>query len=154
MNPTFKAGDLLTCIRKEKVWFDLTIGRVYEAANDSFIATEKRGQRADQCEFVEIVDNDSCEPYTEWKVSTFEPAPIRTAQEAQDVPMIMKIEGYNTGWHIVGLSEVKFYWDGKSWSRQEKDAKKFTELHLIRDEMDFIENQCGLTHNPPEPERA
>ncbi len=61
---TFKAGDNLKCIFKSKDWFDLTIGGKYVATSDSFMHGNQ--------ESVEIVQNDSWEPYTVWDVSFFE----------------------------------------------------------------------------------
>lgn len=58
----FKKGDRLICLHMEER-FDLHVGGVYLAAGDSFVHGES--------EFVELEQNDSGVPHTNWYVYRF-----------------------------------------------------------------------------------
>lgn len=60
-----KKGDQLLCYRKEPhlPWMDITEGKIYEAAEDSYTEVD--------VEFVELVANDSDEPYMHYYACSF-----------------------------------------------------------------------------------
>lgn len=58
-------GDIVTCVNKDKDFFDITIGNTYVVKDVVYIDNE---------EYVEIEYNDSEEPYTYWPSNWFKVA--------------------------------------------------------------------------------
>lgn len=67
----FQAGDIIRCIKKTADWYDITIGNIYEVDTEN-IDGGGACYIFNRREYVQVVANDSSEPYTNWFADDFE----------------------------------------------------------------------------------